>query len=85
MTIGTTCTKILSVVLLRCLLVVNILNILAGLHPQDDGAYMFPALISEQVLSQLGSMTGLSQHIYIYIYICGSGCVVGVEYQDDML
>ena len=23
--------------------------------------------------------------VYVYIYMCGSGCVVGVEYQDDIV
>lgn len=42
MTIGTT--EILNVVLIRRLLVVNMLNTLKGLHPQDSGAHMLPAL-----------------------------------------
>ena len=66
MTIGTT--EILNVVLIRRLLVVIMLNTLKGLHLQDGGAHMLPAL-AKRFYSNLG----LSQYIpsisdYIFIY-----------------
>ena len=66
MTIGTT--EILNVVLIRRLLVVNMLNTLKGLHPQDSGAHMLPAL-AKRFYSNLGLsqyIPGISDYIFIY-------------------